>query len=67
MIYGDTDSFDSICHDKYGLHLSLNSRGTGKTHIVSKPQLPWHKIKDETSDFATFSATNITFDSFNEP
>jgi len=50
VIYGHTDSFDSICHDKYGLHLSTNSRGAGKTHIVSKSQLPWHKIKDETSD-----------------
>jgi len=61
IIVGETDSFDSICEDKYGLHLSTNSWGQGKKHIIKRPELPWHKIKDETSFSATFYAENVTF------
>ena len=67
VIVGQTESFDDICGDKFGLHLSINSRGIGKTHIVKKSALPWHKIKDETSNFAYFNAINITFENFNSP
>lgn len=67
IIYGKTDSFDSVCSDKYGLHLSTNSRGKGKKHIISKPELPWHKIKDEASYFAEFNTYNVTFENFDDP
>jgi hypothetical protein len=64
IIYGDTESHDSICHNKYGLHLPVMAIGKGKEHVVSESQLPWHKIKTEPSFFQTFSTNNITFDGF---
>ena len=34
VIYGDTESPDSICSDKWGLLLPVNAFETGKTHVV---------------------------------
>jgi hypothetical protein len=64
VIYGDTESPDSICKNKYGLLLPTMAFTSGKKHIVKRSELPWHKIKTEPSFFSTFSTNNITFDGF---